>query len=105
MRADAWFADASPKVQHTMESSGRSWGTCPRRRARPSANAIPTAFGRWEAMVLVCGGTHSRRLPQTLWRPWLMGSSARAQMESSVSSAGSTSGAFLERAIMSPPER
>ena len=68
MNADsavAWLTDASPKEQATMASSGRSIAT-PSRRARASEKARPIALGRWLAMVEVCGGTQSARLPHTL---------------------------------------
>ena len=38
------------------------------------------ALGRWLAIVLVWGGTHSGRLPHTLCRPWEIGSSRLATM-------------------------
>src|SRR5262245_28671749 len=102
--AVAWFADASPKEQQTIASAARpvAW---PSRRARPIANAMPTAFGTCEAIVDVCGGTHIRRLPHTLWRPPLIGSSDDAHRESSVSKAGVTPGALRLLAIIRPPDR
>ena len=48
-----------------MASSGTS-SAYPRRRARSIANAVPTAFGRWLAMVDVCGGIHPATDPHTL---------------------------------------
>ena len=39
-------------------------------------------------MVEVWGGTHKARLPQTLWRPCAMGSSAEATMPSNASKMG-----------------
>ena len=86
-RAVAWFALASPNEQTTTASSGRSIPT-PMRFARARLKARPIAFGRWLAIVLVCGGIHSARLPQTLWRPWAIGSSLDATTPSSVSSVG-----------------
>src|SRR5438093_569798 len=86
-RAVAWLADASPNEQQTIESSLNS-SFSPRRRACRSAKAKPEALGKCEAIVLVCGGTHSGRLPQTLCRPCEIGSSAAAQKESSVSRIG-----------------
>jgi hypothetical protein len=74
-------------------------------RPRPIANARPTAFGKCEAIVDVCGGTHMRRLPQTLCRPWLIGSSRDATSDSAVSNAGVTPGHRRERDIINPPER
>ena len=40
------------------------------------------------AMVEVWGGTHSGRLPHTLWRPWAIGSSLDATTPSRASKAG-----------------
>src|SRR5687767_3181834 len=63
--AVAWFADASPKEQIAMLSSGIGieW---PRRLPASIATAVPNAFGRCEAMVEVCGNTHNGLLPHTL---------------------------------------
>jgi len=55
--------------------------------------------------VLVCGGTQSLRLPQTLWRPCVIGSSDEAHRLSSVSNTGVSPGTARARAIMSAPER
>ena len=44
--------------------------------ASPSAKPSPTARGRWEAIVDVCGMTCSRACPNTLWRPPEIGSDA-----------------------------
>jgi hypothetical protein len=66
---------------------------------------VPVAFGRWDAIVLVWGGTQSGRLPQTLCRPCAIGSSSDAQIESSVSKSGVEPGSFLARAIISAPAR
>ena len=46
---------------------------------------MPTALGRCEAMVEVCGGMESAALPKTLWRPPAMGSSRAAQRPSRTS--------------------
>ena len=102
--AVAWFADASPKVQQTI-ASGATLGSTPSRRARARANAVPVAFGRCDAIVLVCGGTQSGRLPQTLWRPPAIGSLFDAQIERSVSKSGVDPGSRRARAIMSAPAR
>ena len=102
--AVAWFALASPNEQATMASPRRPLAT-PRRFARDRLKARPIAFGRWLAMVLVCGGTHSARLPHTLWRPWLIGSSLEATTPSSVSRIGVLPGSWRARAIMKPPDR
>ena len=64
----AWLALASPNEQSTMASSGRS-AAKPMRRARARLKASPVALGRWLAIVEVCGGTQSGRLPHTLCRP------------------------------------
>ena len=63
------------------------------------------AFGRWLAIVLVCGGTHSARLPHTLWRPWLIGSSLEATTPSRLSRIGVLPGYWRARASMKPPDR
>ena len=52
---------------------------------RSSAIAAPTAFGRCDAIVLVCGGIQSGTLPNTLWRPPAIGSSRDATMPSRMS--------------------
>ena len=103
-RAVAWLALASPNEQATIASAWSPLAT-PSRLARARLKAMPIAFGRWLAMVLVCGGTHSARLPHTLWRPPLIGSSAEATTPSSVSSIGVLPGAFRARASMKPPDR
>src|SRR5437773_1395308 len=102
--AVAWFAEASPKEQHTSASPGKPVSTC-RRRASASANAQPIAFGSCEAMVEVCGGTHSAFEPHTLCRPPEIGSSFDAQNESNVSNSGVDPGSCRARAIIKPPER
>ena len=102
--AVAWLMVASPNVQQTTASGGGS-GSMPTRRARASAKAAPTALGRWEAIVLVCGGTQSARLPQTLCRPWAIGSSRLAHRLSSVSKSGVVPGTCRARAIISAPAR
>ncbi len=86
-----------------MASAGSS--VRPNRRARASENAMPTALGTCDAMVEVWGGTHSGRLPHTLWRPWAMGSSLDATTPSSASKAGVLPGSWRARAIMKPPDR
>ena len=53
-------------------------------------------------MVEVCGGTHSGRLPHTLWRPWAIGSSLDATTPSSASKAGVLPGSWRARAIIKP---
>ena len=48
--------------------------------------AVPTALGKWLAMVEVCGSTQSRSsLPHTLCRPPETGSSAEAASDRQVS--------------------
>ena len=54
-------------------------------------------------MVLVCGGTQSGRLPQTLCRPPEIGSSRLAARESRVSKTGSTPGTLCARGPSSGP--
>ena len=103
-RAVAWFALASPNEQTTIASSGSSMPT-PMRFARARLKARPIAFGRWLAIVLVCGGIHSGRLPHTLWRPCAIGSSLEATTPSSVSRTGVLPGSCRARAMKNPPER
>ena len=87
-----------------MASSGTG-NSRPWRRARSMATAVPTALGRCEAIVEVCGGIHSGADPQTLCRPWAMGSSLAAMMDLMVSDTASISGACRLRAITNAPER
>src|ERR1051325_4254553 len=68
-----WLADASPNV-HAMIASCGTLPAMPRRAARSSDTAAPTAFGRCDAIVEVCGGIASAWLPNTLWRPPAIGS-------------------------------
>jgi hypothetical protein len=49
-----WFTDASPKLQTVTASSGQAHPT-PNFFARAIENATPTARGRCDAMVDVCG--------------------------------------------------
>ncbi len=53
-----WFADASPKLATTRQSRGHGVSS-PSLAARATENARPTARGRCEAMVEVCGMTCS----------------------------------------------
>ena len=53
-----WLTDASPMLVTTTESAGHGGGW-PSRAARGSARARPTALGRCEAIVEVCGMTFS----------------------------------------------
>ena len=75
--AAAWLTEASPKL-HTTTESGRQVDSTPSFRARSIANAIPTARGRCDAIVDVCGMTASAWLPKTLCRPPAIGSAAAA---------------------------
>ncbi len=81
---------------------GSGW---PRRLPLSMASAVPSALGRCEAMVEVCGSTHSGRLPHTLWRPPLAGSSALAAKDSAASRNGSRPGTCRARSAMKAPER
>jgi hypothetical protein len=63
--AVAWFTVASPKLQTTIASSGQLVCIASFRR-RSIAKAIPTARGRWDAMVDVWGMTFSPVWPKTL---------------------------------------
>src|SRR5690606_37928390 len=82
--AVAWFADASPNEQYTIESAGTGV-SMPSSFACASATAAPTAFGKCDAIVEVCGGTQAFTEPHTLWRPPEIGSSADALKDSAVS--------------------
>ena len=55
--------------------------------------------------MLVCGGIHIARLPQTLWRPWEIGSSLEATTPSRASMTGVLPASCRERAMKNPPER
>ena len=79
-----WLTDASPMLAITTESAGHGAGW-PRRAARGSARARPTALGRCEAIVDVCGMTFSRGCPKTLCRPPAIGSAAAATIPSRTS--------------------
>jgi hypothetical protein len=72
-------------------------------------NATPTARGRWEAMVDVCGITLSPLLPKTLCLPPEMGSAAAATSPSSTSRTASAMPsrppAWPARATKKPPDR
>ena len=102
--AVAWFALASPN-EHITTASALGPLATPSRFARARLNARPIAFGRWLAIVLVCGGTQSGRLPQTLWRPCEIGSSREATIPRSVSRMGVLPGSWRARAIMNAPDR
>ena len=73
--------------------------------ARPMLNAAPTALGRCEAMVLVCGGMNKGFEPSTLWRPEEIGSSAEAAKLSSMSQHGVWPGSCLARWIWKAADR
>ena len=100
--AVAWLLDASPKEQIAIESAGIG-SVCPMRRACSMATAVPSALGRCEAMVEVCGSTHSGLLPQTLCRPPEIGSSLLAAKLSAESMIGSMPGNLRKRSAMKPP--
>ena len=82
--AVAWLSEASPKLQTAIASSGQAHST-PSLRARSIAIATPTARGRCEAIVDVCGITASSWWPNTLCRPPAIGSSIAAVTPSSTS--------------------
>jgi hypothetical protein len=98
LRAVAWFTEASPKEQTTTASRGASG-------ARSSRTAVPTALGRWLAMVEVWGGIHIAWLPKTLCRPPEAGSSAAATKERATAPTPSTPATLRARARKKPPER
>ena len=81
---------ASPKQQTATASRGQRAGT-PSRLARLIENATPTARGRCEAIVEVCGMTASEASPNTLCRPPDAGSSVLASMPSSTARSASSS--------------
>ena len=80
-------------------------GSMPWRRSRDIAIAKPSAFGRWLAIVLVCGGTCIVGEPSTLCRPPLIGSSADAQNDSIASKNGVSPRPCRSRAAMNAPLR
>ena len=94
-----WLAEASPKLASTIESAARGVSSSFNILAMPMLNAAPTAFGRCEAMVLVCGGIESGKDPITLCRPPEIGSSAEAAKLSNMSQAGVWPSTCLERWI------
>ena len=84
----AWLSEASPRLASTIASFG--YGVArPSRRARSSAKASPTARGRCEAIVEVCGMIPASRRPNTLCRPPLMGSSVLHMRLARMSQTGS----------------
>ncbi len=90
-----WFTEASPNEHTTIASSGKPadgqarQGSGPwaagRRCPRSAAKARPTARGRCEAIVEVCGMIASSARPNTLCRPPAIGSAAAATSPSSTS--------------------
>src|SRR5690606_3121298 len=99
-----WLAEASPKLHSTIASCGH-WPPTPRRLLKSTAKAAPTALGNCDAMVLVCGGIFSAKLPSTLCRPPEMGSSLLAQNDSNISYNGVLPGNCLLRSIKNAPLR
>ena len=99
-----WFADASPML-HTVTASLGHGVTTPSLAARPMEKATPTARGRWDAIVDVCGMTFRSRRPKTLCLPPLIGSSVTAQTPSSTSRSGSEPSTWRARCTKKPPER
>ena len=69
----------------------------PSRRAIPIEKAAPTALGRCDAIVDVCGGIASGFDPMTLCRPPEIGSSAEAAKLSSMSQSGFCPGSWRAR--------
>ena len=92
-----WLTEASPKLVTTMASPGQGVAI-PIRRARPSEKASPTARGRCEAMVEVCGITASSALPNTLCRPPAIGSPVAAATPDRMSETASWPGRCWARA-------
>ena len=101
-----WLSDASPKLHTATASSGQIVSTRSR-RARPIANATPTARGSCEAIVDVCGMTASPASPHTLCRPPAAGSEMAATIPSSTARSTSSSErpACNARIRKNPPER
>ena len=92
-----WLAEASPKLATVMASAGHGDGT-PSLPARPMQNAIPTARGRCEAIVDVCGMMASPWCPKTLCRPPAIGSSLAPTRPSRTSRSGCEPGTCAARA-------
>jgi hypothetical protein len=92
-----WLAEASPKLATVMASAGQGDST-PSFAARPIENAIPTALGRCDAIVDVCGMTARRWFPKTLWRPPAIGSSLAPVSPSRTSRSGWEPGTCAARA-------
>ena len=103
-QAVLWFALASPNEQSTMLSCGTGRGM-PRRRARAKENAAPMAFGKWLAIVEVCGGMWRGTLPKTLCLPPAIGSSLALTRPRSTSWSGVLPGTCRARCTKKPPER
>ncbi len=82
-----------------MESSGIG-SACLMRLPCSIAMAVPSAFGRCDAIVDVCGNTHNGLLPHTLWRPPDAGSSLLAAKHSAESMIGSMPGSLRKRSAM-----
>ena len=99
-----WLADASPNEHTTIASAGAAAAT-PSRAARSSETAAPTALGRCDAIVDVCGGIASAAEPNTLWRPPAIGSSVDAHRPSRMSNSAVVPGTWWARARKNPPER
>ena len=92
-----WLADASPKLHTANASDGQAHST-PSLRARAMEKATPTARGRCEAMVEVCGMTLRSWRPKTLCRPPEIGSSVAATNPSNTSRSGSVPATCRARA-------
>jgi hypothetical protein len=99
-----WFAEASPKLHTVTASSGHGQST-PSLLARAIEKATPTARGRCDAIVEVCGMMFRSARPKTLCRPPEMGSSAAPTKPSSTSRSGSLPATRAARARKKPPER
>ena len=85
LNAVAWFTLASPKLHSTILPLFILRSGISKSFARSIEKAVPTAFGKWLATVLVCGGMFNALLPMTLWRPPLMGSSDDAMNDNAIS--------------------
>jgi hypothetical protein len=97
---------ASPN-EHTVTASAGQREATPSRLARLIASATPTARGRWEAIVEVCGITASDASPNTLCRPPEAASAVLANMPSKIARSPSSRlrPACIARARKNPPDR
>ncbi len=103
--AVAWFTDASPNEQTTMESPGQVRSATPsplalraRRADHSMPKPTPTARGRCEPTVEVVGTMFMPGWPYTLCRPPAIGSRAEATSPRRMSRMASLPGTCPARA-------